>query len=77
MRYQYRATASRNAITVSGLCDKKINYNSCIDKHKNDENFYRGEWRVYLSRDTELWKSKREVIKLIDEKGKDIGTITY
>ncbi|MEK7182176.1 MAG: prefoldin domain-containing protein [Patescibacteria group bacterium] len=56
---------------------KKINYNSCIDKHKNDENFYRGEWRVYLSRDTELWKSKREVIKLIDEKGKDIGTITY
>ena len=56
---------------------KKINYNSCIDTHKNDENFYGVEWRIYLSRDTELWKSKREVIKLIDGVGKTIGTITY
>ncbi|MBU3969003.1 hypothetical protein KJ991_02190 [Patescibacteria group bacterium] len=56
---------------------KKINYNSCIDKHKNDESFYKGEWRIYLSRDTELWKSKREVIKLTDGVGKTVGTITY
>jgi len=56
---------------------KKINYNSCIDTHKNDENFYTGEWRIYLSRDVELWKSKREIIKLTDGIGKIVGTITY
>lgn len=56
---------------------KKINYNACIDKHRNDESFYSGEWRIYLSRDTELWKAKREIIKLIDGVGKTVGTITY
>lgn len=56
---------------------KKVNYNSCIDTHKNDESFYRNEWRVYLSRDAELWKSKREVIELLDGFGKTVGTVTY
>ncbi|MFA5838737.1 MAG: hypothetical protein WC849_02265 [Candidatus Paceibacterota bacterium] len=56
---------------------KKMNYNSCIDTHKNDEGFYGTEWRIYLSRDTELWKSKREIIQLTDGIGKIIGTVTY
>ena len=34
-----------------------LSYNSCIDLHKNDDDFYNGEWRVYFGRDKELWKN--------------------
>jgi len=54
-----------------------INYNACVDKHKNEENFYKNEWRIYLSRDTEIWKSKREIIELLDNEGKLVDVVNY
>ena len=66
---------------LGGFClnyiNQKINYNSCVDTHKDDSGFYTGEWRVYLERDQELWKKKREIIKLLDEEGKIVDVITY
>lgn len=56
---------------------RDINYNSCIDKHKNEDGFYINEWRLFLERDYELWRDKREVIELIDAEGKLIDVITY
>lgn len=56
----------------------KINYNSCVENHKNtDSNFYGSEWRIFLNREDELWKSKRETIKLIDNNGNLVDTVTY
>jgi len=55
----------------------EINYNSCIDKHKNDENFVGNEWRIYLKREFELWRTKRELIKLLDESGKTVDVLVY
>lgn len=55
----------------------KINYNSCVDKHKNDPDFYQPEWRVFLNREDELWKLKRETIELLDNNGKLVDTVTY
>ena len=56
---------------------KQIGYNSCIDKHKNDEDFYENEWRIFLARDSEMWKKKREIIKLLDNEGKTVSTVNY
>lgn len=56
---------------------EKINYGGCVDTHKNDPDFYSTEWRVYLGRDQELWKSERETILLLDESGKVVDMVAY
>ncbi len=56
---------------------EEISYNSCIEKHKDDADFYSGDWRVYLKRSNELWKDKREIILLLDENGKTVDYYTY
>jgi hypothetical protein len=54
-----------------------INYKTCVDNHKNDPDFYGKQWRIYLSQEQELWKSQREVIKLLDLDKKTVAAITY
>ena len=56
---------------------QEINYNACVKKHKDEPNFYRQEWRIFLNREEEMWKQKREVIKLVDGEGNLIDTLTY
>lgn len=56
---------------------KKINYPACIDTHKNDRDFYKNEWRVYLKRSEHLWKSSREDVVLLDNEGKIVDEIKY
>lgn len=55
----------------------KINYPTCLLNHKNDFGFYKPEWRVFLKQDTRLWKDRREVIQLFDNKGKIVDTVSY
>ncbi|MCR4311527.1 MAG: hypothetical protein NUV54_03125 [Candidatus Taylorbacteria bacterium] len=55
----------------------EINYTKCVDHHKNEAGFYDPEWRVYLNRDDILWKSKRELIHLIDSNNRVIDAVTY
>jgi len=55
----------------------KINYPSCVDTHKNDSDFYLGEWRVYLRYSESIWKQSREEIVLYDELGKKVSTLKY
>jgi len=55
----------------------KINYNSCVKKHKNKKGFYTASWRLFLNRGKELWKSRRETLKLFDSNGKLVDTVTY
>jgi len=68
-------------VNVGGLCQNyittEINYNTCVKNHKDDPGFYDNEWRVYLERDDELWRSRRETIDLLDSNGQLIDTITY
>ena len=54
-----------------------VNYNACVDSHKSDWNFYKNEWRVFLGRNQELWKEKRETILLLDEAGKVVDSVSY
>ncbi len=56
---------------------EKINYASCVNTHKNDVDFYKNEWRVYLKRTSPLWKSRRETIILYDNNNKVVDTVSY
>ena len=56
---------------------EEAGYNSCVDNHKNQKGFYKGEWRIFLKRDSELWKEKREVIRLVDRNGKVVDSASY
>lgn len=55
----------------------EINYNKCVEHHKDDADFYKPEWRVFLGRDTELFKDRREVIKVLDLDKKVVDSISY
>ncbi len=54
-----------------------LNYNSCVDIHKGDSDFYKDEWRVYLNRGGEFWKQKRENITLSDSSGNIVDELSY
>lgn len=54
-----------------------INYNQCVTYHKEDPNFFRGSWHIYLNRNTPLWRMKRETVELFDENGRLVDTRNY
>jgi len=67
--------------SISPECQRyvttEISYTKCVNSHKNDKNFYEPDWRVYLNHSDALWKSKREIIHLVDKGGKIIDVVTY
>lgn len=56
---------------------ERANYSRCVTDFVNDPNFLGTNWRIYLSRDYASWKTKREIIDLLDQKGNVISTYTY
>ena len=57
--------------------ETKLNYQTCVDTHKNDPNFYSpDEWYVYLNSDQTAWQySRYEDVVLLDQNGKQIAEI--
>ena len=68
-------------VTVSGTCQsfivKYFNYNGCVDAHKNDADFNGNTWRVYLGRSSSMWRTKNELVKLLDKDGKTVDAFSY
>lgn len=64
-------SACQNFIT------EKLIYNGCVQTHRNEAGFYKDEWRIYLDRDQELWKSSHERIRLLDENGLVVDAVSY
>lgn len=68
-------------VTISGKCQsfliKHLNYNGCVSEHKNDSDFLGDTWRVYLGRTTPMWRTKNEVVKLLDTQGKTVDAFSY
>lgn len=56
---------------------REISHTKCVDRHRSESDFYDHEWRVYLGRDSTLWKSSRELIHLEDQNGKIIDSVTF
>lgn len=76
-RTQTKSTPANWSYECTNFIYTKINYSSCVDTHKNDADFYKNEWRVYLKRSERLWKDRREVIVLYDSLGKIVDTLEY
>lgn len=55
----------------------ELTYAGCVENHRADPDFIVGEWRVFLKRQEELWREKRELIQLVDTSGKVIDTFSY
>lgn len=56
---------------------QNANYKTCLEKHKDDADFYLPEWRIYLGRSEEMWKKKRETITLYDDKNNIVDSKSY
>jgi hypothetical protein len=55
----------------------EYNYQSCVDRHRSDQDFYGNSWRIYLGKSEELWSATRENYYLYDEEGKLVDRIIY
>ena len=55
----------------------QLNYNACVSNHRDEPDFLKAEWRIFLKRSDDLWKTKRETILLIDETGRTVDSLTY
>ena len=68
-------------VQLAGVCadyiTEKVNYTGCVGIHKNDANFYKPEWRIFLGRDQELWKDQRETLYLLNGSGKLVSSVSY
>jgi len=67
--------------TISSACQnfvvKYLNYNGCVDAHKNDADFEGDTWRIYLGRFSALWRTKYEIVKFLDINGKTVDAFSY
>lgn len=68
-------------VTVSGVCQsflvKYLNYNGCVNAHKNDPDFLGNTWRIYLGRSNSMWRTQHELVKLLDTNGKTVDAFSY
>ena len=65
------------ASTCGGFIGTYLNYNGCITAHGSERDFLGTSWRIFIGRDSELWKAKYETIKLIDRDGKTVDLYAY
>lgn len=68
-------------VNVSNSCQnftiKYLNYNGCVTAHRNDADFMGDSWRIYLGRTTPMWRTKHEIVKLLDANGKTVDAFSY
>lgn len=65
------------SIACRAFVADRLTYNSCAVRHEKDEDFYKNEWRMFLGSDKALWDDSREIIRLIDSRGRTVDAITY
>ncbi len=66
---------------ASGACQsfvvKYLNYNGCVDAHRSDADFMGNTWHVYLGRTASMWRTRNELVKLLDANGKTVDAFSY
>jgi hypothetical protein len=67
--------------SVSNSCQnfmvQYLNYNGCVNAHKNDADFQGDTWHIYLGRTTPMWRAQHEIVKLLDINGKTVDAFSY
>ncbi|MES2668450.1 MAG: hypothetical protein V4644_02060 [Patescibacteria group bacterium] len=59
------------------LIEERLTYDGCVATHRTDAGFSGDTWRIYLERESELWKPSRDAVKLVDGNGKTVDLYTY
>lgn len=54
-----------------------FSYNGCVQAHRGTPGFRLDTWRLYIGSAYELWGNTHEVIRLLDESGRTVDSITY
>jgi len=67
---------------LSGTCrkfiEKYLNYNSCVDAFSWRTDFEKDDdWYIYFERDEEIWRERREIIRLLDQYDAVVAVIEY
>lgn len=57
--------------------DARLSYRGCVSAHKNDADFFTGSWRVFLNKNSQLWRSSNDVVMLKDASGTVIDRYEY
>jgi hypothetical protein len=73
-------SGSRNlTLTCQEFLETHLNYNDCVVYHASDEDFNGTSWRIYLGRDDDepLWRTRHEVVELLDRYGKTVDAFSY
>ncbi len=60
-----------------GFVATYLNYNGCLTAHQNDADFAGNAWRIYLGRTDSMWRTRNEVVKLLDKSGKTVDAFSY
>lgn len=67
--------------TLSSACRnftvKYLNYNGCVAAHQNDSDFGGNTWHIYLGRTSSMWRTKHEIVKLLDINRKTVDAFSY
>lgn len=64
-------------ITCGEFLDRYLNYNGCLANHRGDSDFVGNTWRIYLGRKSSMWRSRYEVVQLVDDRGKTVAAFNY
>lgn len=68
-------------VNLSNACQnfmvKYLNYNGCVQAHRGDTDFDGTTWRIYLGRTAPMWRTRHEIVKLIDTNGKTVDAFSY
>jgi hypothetical protein len=73
----FKATPIEYGTECDQFIKRELTYNGCVDNHMYRPLFYTNEWRIFLNKQDELWRNKRDVIKLLDASGKTVDMISY
>jgi hypothetical protein len=70
-------SSSKLSLTCQEFLETHMNYNGCLAVHRGDSDFNGTTWHIYLGRKYPLWRTKYEVVELLDNQGKTVAFFNY
>ncbi len=63
--------------TGQEIQDIDLSYNNCVEIHKDDLDFYKNDWRVYLGTKYKTWEEAGDFFRLMDSNGNTLSSLFY
>lgn len=76
-RKDLRDVSPRLPSVCQSFVRTELSYQGCIENHRYEPDFYKDEWRVYLGNRGELWRDRREIIRLLDAQDRTVDIFSY